>query len=128
MQIERGCKLLSLVVILGAIRYLFLARSCYHTPENRTMAAKTHLGNLKLALYHYTNLHGEHPTTTQGLSGLVISPFQSDLEAIPVDPWGRAFRYTSPGKNGELFLIECFGADGRPGGKGENADLTASAP
>jgi general secretion pathway protein G len=41
---------------------------------------------------------------------------------LPSDPWGNAYRYASPGANGGIDIIS-LGADGAPGGEGENADV-----
>ena len=35
--------------------------------------------------------------------------------AIPIDPWGNEYRYTSPGKNNRAFDIWSLGPDGRNG-------------
>jgi general secretion pathway protein G len=42
---------------------------------------------------------------------------------IPVDPWGNPYMYRNPGTNAEFDVIS-LGADGKPGGAGDNADLT----
>lgn len=52
--------------------------------------------------------------------------YLSDVKEMPRDSWGRSYRYQAPGPNGEPFLITCWGADGRPGGSGEDGDITAS--
>ena len=41
---------------------------------------------------------------------------------MPLDPWGREYLYLSPGENGEVDLFS-YGADGLPGGEGQNKDL-----
>ncbi len=42
---------------------------------------------------------------------------------VPVDPWGHAYVYSTKGKGFELV---CYGADGKEGGDGVNADLEVS--
>ncbi|HHX81599.1 MAG TPA: type II secretion system protein GspG, partial [Pseudomonadaceae bacterium] len=42
---------------------------------------------------------------------------------VPADPWGQAYIYRFPGERGEYDIIS-LGADGTPGGEGENADVT----
>jgi hypothetical protein len=39
------------------------------------------------------------------------------------DPWGRPFLVVSPGREGRAFDIVSYGADGRPGGEGEDRDI-----
>ncbi|MFI5384551.1 MAG: type II secretion system protein GspG [Fimbriimonadales bacterium] len=44
------------------------------------------------------------------------------LEQLPADPWGRPYVYHKiDDKN---VLVESLGADGVPGGSGENADIS----
>lgn len=42
-----------------------------------------------------------------------------------LDPWNRKYLYVTPGPNGYPFEIISYGADGEPGGEGENADITS---
>jgi general secretion pathway protein G len=47
-------------------------------------------------------------------------------ESVPLDPWGRPYIYIAPGvANPTMYDLYSLGKDGRPGGDGENADLTA---
>jgi len=41
---------------------------------------------------------------------------------IPLDPWQNEYVYRSPGEHGDYDIIS-YGADGRPGGEGEDADI-----
>lgn len=73
-----------------------------------------------------------YPTPAQGLQALVTVPQgipHADryrkggyLSRLPIDPWGHPYRYQIPGKRSQ-FDIYSLGADGRPGGNGENADF-----
>jgi general secretion pathway protein G len=75
---------------------------------------------------------GSYPTTNQGLNALTASPagasgwngpYLKDTSGI-LDPWGRAFDYRSPStRAGHSFDIVSLGADGKPGGEGEDADI-----
>ena len=72
---------------------------------------------------------GRYPTTAEGLKALVKQPGSIAgwngpylKGALPNDPWGNAYRYTSPVANGG-FEIVSLGADNAPGGEGENADV-----
>jgi general secretion pathway protein G len=40
------------------------------------------------------------------------------------DPWGRRFMVRAPGEINVDFDVYSYGADGQPGGTGENADVT----
>jgi general secretion pathway protein G len=75
---------------------------------------------------------GSYPTTEQGLSVLNQTPgtiagwngpYLTDETGI-LDPWGQPFVYRSPSQRaGRAFDIASYGADGKPGGSGEDADI-----
>src|SRR3546814_2641599 len=44
-------------------------------------------------------------------------------EAVPADPWGTPYQYSTPGREGLPFAIYSLGADGKPGGEGNDADI-----
>ena len=73
---------------------------------------------------------GRYPTDAEGLRALVDRPATAPgwngpylKKGLPSDPWGAAYQYKNPGRNGgpDIFTL---GADGKPGGDGENADVT----
>ena len=42
------------------------------------------------------------------------------------DPWGRPYLYMSPGRvNPTTYDLYTLGRDGKPGGEGEDADITS---
>ena len=43
---------------------------------------------------------------------------------LPPDPWGKPYVYKSPGDHGVYDIIS-YGADGAPGGDGNNRDITS---
>jgi len=67
-----------------------------------------------------------------GLDALVKNPAAPNWNGpylkknvVPVDPWGKPYQYKCcPGDHGD-YDIWSFGADGAPGGDGENADVTS---
>ena len=72
---------------------------------------------------------GRYPTTEEGLEALVKKPGSANgwtgpylKGGVPTDPWGHPYRYANPGPNGGIDILS-RGADGAPGGEGENADV-----
>jgi general secretion pathway protein G len=68
---------------------------------------------------------GRYPTNEEGLAALAQKTEKMPeplLSRVPVDPWGRAYEYVQPGKD-HPYEITCYGADGRPGGDGLDADI-----
>ena len=49
---------------------------------------------------------------------------EDHFESMPKDPWGNDYVYTIPGEHNKDYDLVCYGADGQPGGTGENADIT----
>lgn len=45
------------------------------------------------------------------------------IRRLPEDPWGNPYQYRAPGQDGRAFDVWSFGADGREGGEGNDADL-----
>jgi general secretion pathway protein G len=77
-----------------------------------------------------------YPTAEQGLKLLVEAPTDTELrqrwkgpyleEAVPLDPWGNPYQYLPPDSSGKAFILYSFGADGKPGGTGNDADIGLS--
>ena len=45
---------------------------------------------------------------------------------VPNDPWGRPYVYLAPGEaNPTGYDLISYGADGQPGGTGEDTDITS---
>jgi len=71
---------------------------------------------ISLLLEEYRKVHGQYPTSVEGLSQL--------KELIPLkDSWGNDFDYKCPGNHLDYDLVS-HGANGEPGGEGEDADIT----
>lgn len=49
-------------------------------------------------------------------------PYIENAEQL-IDPWGNPYAIVIPGEFNVDFDIVSYGADGRPGGDGENADI-----
>lgn len=72
---------------------------------------------------------GRYPANDEGLNALAVKPGSANGWAgpylkggVPSDPWSHPYKYANPGANGGIDIIS-FGADGAPGGDGENADI-----
>lgn len=94
-------------------------------------AARAQIDGLEKALDQYRLDVGRYPTTEQGLNALVSQPAGVERwtgpylkKQIPPDPWGHPYVYTSPGTHGD-FDLQSYGRDGKPGGSGEDADITS---
>ena len=118
------------VVIIILVTLASIATPIYlnYVKKANIGAATTQIKLLEDALTGYKLDVGSYP---ESLAGLVENTSQSAKwdgpyikPAVPKDPWGNAYVYTCPGEHSSDFDIVCYGADGQPGGTGENADIT----
>lgn len=135
MRGQRGFTLLEVmvvVVILGILAALVVPKIISRPDEARVIAAKQDIASLMQALKLYRLDNQRYPTTEQGLQALLVKPTTTPvppnwkqggyIERLPKDPWGHAYQYLYPGVQGEIDVFS-YGADGAPGGEGNDADI-----
>ena len=118
------------IVILVALASIATPLYMNHIKKANIGTAKTQIKLLEDALAGYKLDVGTYPSTEDGLQALMTNPGDSEKwngpyikPAVPKDPWGNDYVYTSPGEHGDFDLLS-YGADGQPGGEGEDADIT----
>jgi general secretion pathway protein G len=125
-------EIMVVVVILGILAALIVPKVISRPDDARITAARQDVATLAQALRLYKLDNFAYPTTDQGLQALVVKPAAAPipanwktggyLERLPKDPWGRDYRYLNPGRHGEIDVFS-LGADGEPGGEGNDADI-----
>jgi general secretion pathway protein G len=123
-------ELLVVLVIIGLLVGYVAPRYFSQVGKSEVKAARAQIKALEDALDQYRLDVGQYPDSEQGLAALNVAPPDSTRwqgpylrKAVPLDPWGRPYQYASPGEHGE-FDLWSFGRDGRPGGDGDDADIT----
>lgn len=125
-------EIMVVVVIMGVLAALVVPRLMGRTDDARILAAKQDIATLMQALKLYRLDNQRYPTTEQGLQALVVRPAAAPipqnwktggyLDRLNKDPWGNPYQYLSPGTRGEIDVFS-WGADGKPGGTGIDADV-----
>ena len=124
-------ELLVVMVIIGLLAALVGPRFIRQEEKAKIKAAKAQIELLGTALDTFRLDVGRYPNTEEGLESLRTRP--GGLERwdgpylkkdVPLDPWGKSYAYRSPGEHG-AFDITSYGADGAPGGEGDNRDITS---
>jgi len=125
-------EIMVVVVILGILAALIVPKVMGRPDEARIIAARQDIASLAQALKLYRLDNHVYPSTDQGLQALVEKPGTAPapanwkqggyLDRLPKDPWGNPYQYLNPGVHGEIDVFS-LGADGAPGGDGNNADV-----
>jgi len=125
-------ELLVVLVILGLVITLVAPAMIKQLGSAKHKIADQSIERLAGIMDLYRLDVGSYPTTDQGLAALNAEPtgvpgwngpYLKDADGIR-DPWGRVYAYRSPSQRpGHAFDIVSLGADGKPGGSGEDADL-----
>jgi len=123
-------ELLVVMVILAMLAAIVGPKLFTKVGKGKQSAAKTQIEMLGQALDSYRLDTGHYPNTSQGLNALVTNPGVEGWDgsylkkALPNDPWMKPYQYQSPGTHGDYDLFS-YGADGAPGGEGENKDVNS---
>jgi general secretion pathway protein G len=124
-------EILVVVVILGILALAVVPKIMGKPGEARIVQAKQNLQSVTLALDMYKLDNHRYPSSEQGLQALVSRPSGSPeapnwkgpyLDRLPKDPWDHPYQYQQPGQHGDVDIYS-YGADGRPGGDGDDADI-----
>jgi general secretion pathway protein G len=130
---SRGFTLLELmvvIVIIGVLAALIAPNIISRVAQAKITAAQADISTLMNQLKTYKLDNGRYPSTDQGLQALVTKPstgsipsnWHDYLSKLPEDPWHHPYQYANPGVHGEIDVFS-FGADGQPGGEGDDADI-----
>lgn len=125
-------EMMVVIVILGILATVVAINVLPSQDKAMVGKARADVSVLEQALESYRLDNFVFPTNEQGLQALVAPPpglNQADryreggyIRRLPKDPWGNPYQYRAPGAHG-LVDVYSFGADGREGGEGKDADI-----
>ena len=124
-------QLLVVMVIIGLLAGYVGPKLFGQIGKSEIKATRAQMDGFAKALDQFRIDTGHYPSTEEGLAALVAQPSGETkwqgpylAKTVPKDPWGNEYRYASPGEHGD-YDLQSFGKDGRPGGDGEDADITS---
>ncbi len=135
LRAQRGFNLIEIMVVITIMGLLAGIVGIYVTGALDSAKQDTTRNQMKIienALVMYKLDNGRFPTTSEGLQALISAPSTAkkpgkkylNSDTVPKDGWDYDFLYFSPGTRGNHeYEIISYGADGREGGDGYDADI-----
>lgn len=131
---DAGLTLLELLVVITILVVLTVAIGTValnYLGGAKVDAARLQITQIEGGLDLYRLDVGRYPTEAEGLEALVTQPAAADAWKGPYlrkaaalnDPWGTPFEYRAPSAQ-TGYQVTSLGADGQPGGEGDDADLS----
>jgi general secretion pathway protein G len=116
----RGSGLAITGIVLGIIAWIMtIFAAVTIMPQRlalqRVSVAKIDILKIDNVLNLYELDYGSFPSSAEGLDALLVKPSGwggSYLEKMPLDPWGREYKYRYPGNHKEEYDLYSLGADG----------------
>jgi len=126
-------EMMVVMIIIGLLVGLVGPRLFSRVDDSKIKTAKVQVKMVKGALETLRLDIGHFPTAQEGLQLLYFPPADERLRALwrgpyldeqlPLDPWGSPYQYSLPGSDGQPFALYSYGADGKPGGQDNDADI-----
>ena len=113
-------ELMLVVIIIGALVAMVMPRLTGRGEQARVAAAKADIqANISTGLKLYELDNGSFPSSEEGLNALLNRPSSANnwngpyLEKKPIDPWGKEYKYKSPGDHRQAdYDLYSLGKDG----------------
>ena len=126
-------ELMVVIVIIGLLATVVAINVLPAQGKAMVGKARADISTLEQAIETYRLDNLIFPDNAQGLQALVAAPqglSQPEryreggyVRRLPKDPWGQDYQYRRPSTHGGQFDVFSWGADGKEGGEGEDADL-----
>ena len=124
-----------IVVILGVLAAVIAPRVIGRVGQAKRSTAEANAAAIATAVEMYRADCGDPPQGA-GLADFLLrrpsevpaekwdvgGPYLKNAEQI-IDPWGKPVVLVMPGQKNKDFDIISYGADGKPGGEGEDKDV-----
>jgi len=124
-------EIMVVVVIIGMLAGIVSVNVMSRLKKARVTTAKTQISQFESAIESFHMDTGQYPSDTDGLLALIDPPpgigadpegYLKNVNEIPKDPWGNEYQYVYPGQYAKYDIFS-YGADGKEGGQGYDADI-----
>lgn len=127
-------EIMVVVFIIGLLSTVVLVNVFGASADAQVKTARANVAALTQSLERYRLAMYSYPSESDGLQALIEAPQGLDnpalypqggfIQQLPNDPWGRPYQYAIPAERSRAaYDVFSFGADGQPGGEGDNADI-----
>jgi general secretion pathway protein G len=124
-------EMLVVIVMIGLLTSLVAPKLFNKLEKSKIKTAQAQISLIETAADAFRLDIGRYPSEQEGLQVLWNNPGNLKTwdgpylpKALKPDPWGNAYVYRSPGKDGRPYDILSLGGDGQEGGSGQNADIS----
>jgi general secretion pathway protein G len=107
-------EIMVVVVIIGLLAGAVTIKVVAYMDTAKINRAKSDIAAICTAVDAFQLTHHRYPTNDEGIKALPVTN--------RTDPWGNGYEYNCPGRDTPYEVIS-YGADGREGGEGNNADI-----
>ena len=128
---QEGFSLMKLLIIMAIIGILAIIGPPLWEQlfGSQRKIAEKHIANIETALGSYRLDMFKYPSSLDDLvkNSSNSSKWQGPYLAkgLPKDPWGNNYQYHKLSQDYRDYDVYSFGADGLPGGEGNNADIVS---
>ena len=113
-------ELLVVITIIGILATTVTIKVIGVLGQAKVTKAKAEISEIKKAIGIFQTLTGKGPESLEDLRAPQDKNGGEAIIDIGRDPWGNEYLFE---KTGRKYLITCYGADGAPGGDGEDGDI-----
>lgn len=125
-------ELLVVIVIIGLLAAYVGPKYFAQLGKSEVTISKAQIEAFEKALDTFRLDIGRYPSTDEGLNALVIAPANAAgkwagpyLKNVPLDPWGHAYQYKTPGATAE-FEVSSLGPNGQAGSNGDSGAISSN--
>ena len=117
-------ELMVVIVILGLLATIVVPNVYKYLFKANTTIARTQITSICQAIDNYAIENAGRPPDN---IDILVTPDENGHTylngGLPLDPWKNPYVYLPP-SGGRKYELMSYGADGQPGGEGDNSDIS----